>query len=98
MRDDKERHIELILQNWLIFDISRTPDDYLVTTQYALPPKFCPGCGLINPRLIKYGTKEQMLRDLPIRWLRVSTIRQRYMCKECGVAFWESLTYEIEQS
>lgn len=81
-----------ILKNWLVFHIEPTVEGYLVIAQYALPLWACPFCEVINPRLRKYGTKEQLL-TLFAGWLKIKTVRQRYQCQCCGVTFWEPLTY-----
>lgn len=82
-----------ILKDWLIYDLEKTTDGYLAIAQYALPVWYCPVCGVINPRLIKYGKKKQTLR-LALTWLQVCTIRQRYHCSECGSTFWEPIFYQ----
>ena len=94
MVDDGQDISEIVrrlLPDWLIFDIQKmAPDCYLVTAQYSLPVKFCYACGIINPRLIRYGRKE-VSRQLRVTWISVRTIRQRFKCKECGRTFWEPL-------
>lgn len=82
-----------ILKNWLVFHIEPTAEGYLAIAQYALPVWACPACDVINPRLQKYGTKEQYI-VLPVGWLKVKTIRQRYQCQHCGSTFWEPLSYQ----
>lgn len=92
-----QRIVTHILSDWLVFTIERTAQGYLVTAQYALPVWACPHCELINPRLRKRGTRAQTL-SLPIRWLQVRTVRQRYQCQHCGVTFWEPIHFRIPGS
>lgn len=95
MRTDEPNVEDLrqVLKNWLIYDLQKTDDGYLVIAQYALPVWFCPRCEVVNPRLHRYGTKEQTF-TLPILGLKVQIIRQRYQCRECSFTFWEPISYQ----
>lgn len=96
MKNDDSR-IELItnyiLKNWLVAKVDSTSQGYLVFAQYALPIWACPRCDVINPRLQKRGTREEII-VLPITWLRIKTLRQRYQCQQCGCTFWEPISYQ----
>lgn len=86
---------DYILKDWLVFEVGQTQDGYLATAQYKLPVWACPCCEVINPRLQKYGTREQII-SLSIPWLKVRTVRQRYQCQHCGFTFWEPISYQTE--
>lgn len=85
--------IQRRLPNWMIFEIRETSSGYVVVAQFALPPKFCSECELINPRLIKFGTRQLFIRDLPIQgqWVVVQCTQQQYRCQNCDNRFWELL-------
>ncbi|MDX8364544.1 transposase family protein [Cytobacillus sp. IB215665] len=55
-------------------------------------PSHCPYC-LLMANLYKYGTRKQMIVDIPIRSKQVilEINRKRYKCKECFTSFWEPL-------
>lgn len=65
----------------------------LITAKYILPPKACPGCGVLGPKLHEFGTRKKIFKDLPIRdaWVRIITDHQRYKCLECGRTFYPKL-------
>lgn len=88
-----QAEIERRLPNWLIFEIQETSSGCVVLAQFALPPKFCSVCELINPRLTKAGTRQLFIRDLPIQgqWVVVQCTQQRYQCQNCSSRFWELL-------
>ncbi|WP_339678270.1 ISL3 family transposase [uncultured Zhongshania sp.] len=54
----------------------------------AEEPDSCHVCGVLD-QLVRYGSKDQRYRDLPIHGKPVSlwVVRRRYQCRECGSTF-----------
>ncbi len=82
----------LDLQEFNIIDDKEDGDNRHIWVETVSSPPACMHCGSL-PNFSKYGKKEQLFLDMPIRGKRVGIIvmRQRYKCKECGGVFFEPL-------
>lgn len=67
-------------------------DNRRIWVETVSQPDGCPECGVIPP-FSKYGKKEQLFMDIPVRGQRIGIIvkRQRYKCKHCNTVFFEPL-------
>lgn len=79
------------------FEITATDEqayEYTFAVKTVLPaPLVCKHCGVVKPKVQKFGVKQQAFRDLPIHGKRVMLVitRQRYRCQECNQTFLEPL-------
>lgn len=83
----------LNLSNWRVISVDENDHDYRVTAEYEPEPAVCPNCGVVSPRLRKWGTYEQIFMDLPVHAKRtgINVIRRRYQCQECKSTFSQAL-------
>lgn len=82
----------LNLSEFNIINDQSEGDNRRIWVETVEPPDGCPHCGVIPP-FSKYGKKEQLFMDIPVRGQRIGIIvnRQRYKCKHCGSVFFEPL-------
>ncbi len=83
----------LNLPNLEIIDVKEKETGFYITAKTTTETKYCLACSQAA-KLSKYGTKEQIIMDSPIRGkpVGIKLIRQRYKCKGCGYTFWEWVT------
>jgi transposase len=84
----------LDLPNLKLLSVKETDDAYNMKAVAAAPPPACQNCGSVrNSALVKFGGKEQLYMDIPVRGKRVGIYvqRQRYQCRECNSTFYELL-------
>lgn len=82
----------LNLPNFNVTGTTETEHDLHIRVETSSPPFACPHCACLA-NFSRFGKKEQLFMDIPIRTQRVGILvnRQRYKCKECGVVFFEPL-------
>lgn len=82
----------LDLQEFNIIQTEEDNDNMHIWVETVSTPPACMHCGSL-PNFSRYGKKEQLFMDIPIRGKRVGiyVIRKRYKCKECGGVFFEPL-------
>lgn len=56
----------LNLPKWNVTEVEEAHDEYIIKARYTVQPEVCLSCGVIHPKLYRYGTKQQPFRDLPI--------------------------------
>lgn len=56
----------LNLPKWDVTELEESHDEYFIKARYTVQPEVCLSCGVIHPKLHRYGTKQQPFRDLPI--------------------------------
>lgn len=83
----------LNLPKWDVLEVEDAHLEYIIKARYIVQPASCPHCGVMFPRLYKYGSKSQPYRDLPIHGKRVRLLvqRKRWKCRECERTFFEVL-------
>lgn len=83
----------LNLPKWDVIELEEGHDEYTITARYTVQPTVCPTCGVMFPRLHRYGTKQQPFRDLPIHGKKVRLLvqKKRWKCLECEHIFLEQL-------
>lgn len=83
----------LNLPKWDVIELEEGHDEYIITARYTVQPSVCPSCGVMFPRLHRYGTKQQQYRDLPIHGKKVLlvVVRKKWKCLECTKTFFEHL-------
>lgn len=84
----------LNLPKWDVTELEEGHDEYTIKARYTVLPTVCLSCGVINPRLHRYGTKQQPFRDLPIHGKKVRLLvqRKKWKCLECSRTFFEQLS------
>lgn len=77
-----------------------TVESYRITARppESVPP-VCPGCGVVGPKLYKFGTLHPEFADVPHHGKPTVLIveRQRWRCRECGKTFLHPIE-EIDES
>jgi transposase len=87
----------LNLPNWKVLSTEETSDSFTIHAEIEGEPKGCPHCGIYNdvanPKIQRFGKREQEVPDLPIRFKQtiIKATTQRYRCLECGRTFYENL-------
>lgn len=84
----------LNLPDWTVTALDESdPEVYRVHARYDLEPAFCPRCGVVSPKVRRFGKRENVFADLPHHGRRTEIVveRQRYECGECGAVFTEAL-------
>lgn len=83
----------LNLPKWDVIELEEGHDEYIIKARYTVQPTVCQFCGVINPRLHRYGVKEQPFRDLNIHGKKVRLLvqRKKWKCLECTHTFFENL-------
>ena len=83
----------LNLEGWEVADYEQGNDIYMIGARYTIMPSACPQCGVMFPRLHRFGRKHQEYKDLPIHGKRVVLIveHSRFRCQECQKTFYEHL-------
>jgi len=85
----------LNLPKWDIVEVEEGHDEYVIWARYSVRPPACPHCGVMFPRLHRYGdTQEpQPYYDAPAhaKKMRLMVLRKKYKCLECGHYFLERL-------
>lgn len=82
----------LNLPNLKTLSVSETSDTFRITAEPTSTVPCCLKCGVIRRNgLSRFGSKEQVYLDIPIRGKRVAiqVDRQRYRCHDCGSTFYE---------
>jgi transposase len=81
------------LPGWTAVERSENGHDMLISAEFTTAPQFCPRCGVVSPRLKKYGVQPQTFMDTPMHGKRVAIgiSRQRYKCLECDKTFQQLL-------
>lgn len=84
----------LNLPKWDVTEVEEGHDEYIIKARYTVQPEVCLSCGVIHPKLHRYGTKQQPFRDLPIHGKKVRLLvqRKKWKCLECGSTFFEQLS------
>lgn len=84
---------QLGLYEFEVTDFRQNDNDMGYYVQTKRPPKVCPKCGVLEPRLTVHSHTEQIVRDIGIQGKRSALIidRRYYRCKECGSTFVEPL-------
>lgn len=79
-----------ILNNtdWLVQDTQENNNTISVTASYLPMPTACPHCGC-EENFVRFGSRPQEFRDTPAfgKQVVISTLRQRFRCKDCGKTF-----------
>lgn len=88
----------LNLPPWTVISDEETDQAVRIIAETKCEPKACSRCGTLNPRLQRFGTRQQEIPDLPIRFKRTAilAVTQRYRCLECGKTFYQTLP-EVEE-
>lgn len=81
----------LNLPSYRVIKVDETEHDYHVRAEPAQPQAICRHCGC--DRLIAWGTREQVFKDLPMHGKRVGLYidTQRYRCQSCQRTFFQTL-------
>ena len=84
---------QLGLYEFEVTDFRQNDYDMGYYVQTKRPPKVCPKCGVLEPRLTVHAHKQQIVRDIGIQGKRSALIidRRYYHCRECGSTFAEPL-------
>lgn len=84
----------LRLPKWRVIDVHTTAAGQVyVRAEYMNPPGVCPQCGVVNPKVQRYGTHEQLYNDLQLHHKPTAILvqRVRYKCTECDRTFMQEL-------
>ena len=81
----------LNLPAYRVIRVEDTDHDYHIDAETITSPSVCPHCG--SERLVGFGRREQMIKDLPMHGRRVGIYAntRRYRCQTCGKTFYEPL-------
>ena len=81
------------LPDWEVLDVKEDARSYRIRARYTKPPAYCPGCGVADPGVQRFGKRENVFADLPHHGKRTEIVvdRQRYRCRDCGSSFLEPL-------
>lgn len=81
------------MRNWNVLDRKENGHDMVIVADHTAAPAVCIRCGVIDPKVKKYGTQRQTFMDTPIHGKRaaIEIARQRYKCLECGKTFQQQL-------
>lgn len=74
----------LNLPKWEIIETEEGHEEYTFHIRYTVTPPACPVCGVMFPKVQKWGGEEQPFRDTPIHGKRVRLIvhRKKWRCNE----------------
>lgn len=88
----------LNLPPWKVVSYEETDESVIITAAPEGEPRACPRCGVLHPKLQRFGTHTQDVPDLPIRFKKtvIQAVTQRYRCLECGKTFYEDLPHMDE--
>lgn len=83
----------LNLHPWKVISAEEKDDTYYITAEVEVEPYACPRCGVVHPKTQRFGTRDQEIPDLPIRFKKTVIIArtQRYRCLECRKTFYQAL-------
>ena len=83
----------LNLTDWKVISSEEKRDTFYITAEVTLEPYACPRCGVLGPKLQKFGTHTKEIPDLPIRFKQtiILATTQRYRCLECKKTFYQPL-------
>ena len=81
----------LLLRSYRVLKVDQSDHDYHVRAEPASPQTACPHCR--SERLIAWGTREQVFKDIPMHGKRVGIYidTQRYRCQGCQRTFFQDL-------
>jgi transposase len=81
----------LNLKHYQVLSVEECEHDYHIRAQTTVDPDYCPHCQAHE--FVRFGRKEQLVRDLPIHGKRVGIYvdTKRFRCKSCGRTFLERL-------
>jgi transposase len=81
----------LNLKHYKVLAVEECEHDYHICAETTVDPEQCPHCQA--QEFVKFGRKEQLVRDLPIHGKRVGIYvdTKRFRCKSCGRTFLERL-------
>ena len=81
----------LNLPQYRVLRVEETDHDYHVTAEPVDVTSACPHCQ--SDRLISWGTREQVFKDLPMHGKRVGIYidTKRLRCQACGKTFSQAL-------
>lgn len=81
----------LNLPAYRVIKVETNDHDYHIDAKTVTPPSACPNCG--SDRLVGFGRREQMVKDLPMHGKRVGIYvdTRRYRCQACRKTFYEPL-------
>lgn len=81
----------LLLRSYRVLKVDQSDHDYHVRAEPASPQTACPHCQ--SERLIAWGTREQVFKDIPMHGKRVGIYidTQRYRCQGCQRTFFQML-------
>lgn len=83
----------LNLPDWEVLQVRETASSYRIHARYTKPPVYCPSCAVSEPKVQRFGKRENVFADLPHHGKRteIAVDRQRYRCLECRSTFLEPL-------
>ena len=81
----------LNLSSYEVLSVDHDDHDYHVNVEVKQPPTHCPTCNA--DRLVGFGRREQLVRDLPMHGRRVGMYvgTRRMQCRACSKTFSETL-------
>lgn len=85
----------LNLDGWEVVAVEEHGNDYLVRARYPKEPTVCRRCGVVEPKVYKFGVREQTYLDTPIHGKPTALLveRQRFRCRECNQVFMQDLPH-----
>jgi transposase len=84
----------LRLPHWTVIDTIHTKGgQQYIKAEYTAPPPHCLRCGVVNPKVSRYGSREQLFNDLQLLHKPTGVLvqRLRYLHRECGKTFMQEL-------
>jgi transposase len=87
----------LNLPAYTVLGVEHDDHSYHVNVEVTQPPTHCPHCN--SDRLVGFGRREQLVRDLPMHGRRVGMYvgTRRMRCQACSRTFSEPLPDVDEQ-
>ncbi|NDU80289.1 MAG: ISL3 family transposase [Ferrovum sp.] len=81
----------LNLPAYTVISLAESDHDYQISAEAKQAVSMCPHCQ--SDRLVGFGRREQMVRDLPMHGKRVKLYidTRRYRCQTCAKTFYETL-------
>ena len=81
----------LNLPSYRVLSVDTNDHDYHISAEVIEPPKICQNCQ--SDKLVGFGRREQMVRDLPTHGRRVGLYvnTRRFQCRACAKTFYEAL-------
>ena len=82
----------LHLADWNVLNVKEANHEYAVEATYTVPPEACVHCGAVG-NVHKHGTRRQEAVDVPSHGnrVRITVVRTRHWCKDCGKTFLQPL-------